>query len=64
MAIRDSKPPGPIARLLYVAEVYDDDDEDRESAWQCDHRHESPLDAHRCGLDWVRGRQESDSDTG
>jgi hypothetical protein len=44
---------GPVPRLIYKAEAYEEGDEFRETLWACNHNHESVEDALNCGLDWL-----------
>ena len=44
---------GPVPRLVYQAEAFENEDRFAERKWACEHRHESVEHAYRCGEEWL-----------
>ena len=44
---------GPVPRLIYKAEAYEEGDQFRERQWQCLHDHETVENAFNCGMSWL-----------
>jgi len=44
----------PVPRLAYCAQVYSDDA--TELLWSCMHEHQTPVDAHLCGVQYLTDR--------
>ena len=44
---------GPVPRIIYKAEAYEEGDQFRERKWQCVHDHETVEHAFNCGMVWL-----------
>lgn len=53
IAIKGPPKGRPIPTLLYRAQAYKSDTHEP-PAWECDHDHTSPLEAHDCGKEWLQ----------
>ena len=61
IAIKGPPQAGPLAAHVYRAQAYEADPYGA-PAWECEHDHTSPLEAHDCGKEWLQQNSVDETD--